>query len=329
MDQLPEFYLLTGFLGSGKTTLLLDLLNTAEFADTGVIVNEVGEIDVDGTLMMSTTSGLKLAQLPNGCVCCAIDGGELAQTVAALMDENQSRGRRPFKRIVFETSGLSKPGPILRKLLALPLPFRIKVVSTYDCVHGALTSGQYEEAAAQLGAAQTIVLTKTDIADEKQVWEAVNEVRDLNPLANITTRDDADAAFTMGAHDVRHFDSVIESDIDVRIRRRAGVYFVEPDTDTDIEAVFEWIDNMAAFLGPRLLRAKGILDDGHGQNVLVQGVATIFDSPQLVQQRAAKSGLVVIARDTSIVELMQIDPCIKLNIRNTARPRVFHKALLS
>ena len=103
-SSLIDFTVLTGFLGSGKTTLLRDFLAMQEGAGTAVIVNEVGEIGLDGAILAESAGGLRLAMLANGCVCCAL-GSDLADTVQRLL-ESQAE---PPRRIVLETSGLSKP----------------------------------------------------------------------------------------------------------------------------------------------------------------------------------------------------------------------------
>ena len=90
-----DFILLTGALGSGKTTLLRDFLATPEAADTAVIVNEAGEIDIDGAILGETDSKLPMALLANGCVSCSI-ANELLYTVEALVASRTT----PFRRIV-------------------------------------------------------------------------------------------------------------------------------------------------------------------------------------------------------------------------------------
>jgi G3E family GTPase len=75
-----DFFVLTGFLGSGKTTLLRDFLVTPEAADTAVIVNEVGEIGLDGVVLRESSDDVPMAMLSNGCVCCQI-GSDLAFTI--------------------------------------------------------------------------------------------------------------------------------------------------------------------------------------------------------------------------------------------------------
>ncbi|MBE7200010.1 MAG: cobalamin biosynthesis protein CobW, partial [Parafilimonas terrae] len=84
MTEPLDFVVLTGFLGSGKTTLLRDFLTRPEAADTAVIVNEAGEIGLDGLILRETGGDVPMTLLANGCVCCQMTS-DLAQTVEALL----------------------------------------------------------------------------------------------------------------------------------------------------------------------------------------------------------------------------------------------------
>jgi len=95
MTRAPtEFVLLTGFLGSGKTTLLRDFLEGPEAADTAVIINEAGEINIDGAIIAETGRGLPVALLSSGCVCCSVSN-DLLYTIEALV-EGLGKVRRVF-----------------------------------------------------------------------------------------------------------------------------------------------------------------------------------------------------------------------------------------
>jgi len=333
-EELPEFFLLSGFLGSGKTTLLLDLLADGRFGDTGVIVNEVGEINIDGSTVAAARSGLQLAQLSNGCVCCSMMS-DLPMTVAALMDENERLGRPPLRRIVLETSGLSRPAPIIRQLLGLPLPFRIAVLSTYDCMNGALNSDRFEEAAAQLAAAQTIVLTKTDKVGEAARRAAAEAAARLNPLALIVDGDRGpervQAAFqTPVASETQFAKMAARNDIAITIEEepslhlRMKVFLARFKGPVAPGKLFEWLDNLAAYCGPRLLRTKGIVrPDGEQDAILLQSVGTVFDPPRAIAGDGTDNAIVIITRDMDLEEFSAITPELPLEIRDTRKQRPF------
>lgn len=187
-----EFLVLTGFLGSGKTTLLRRFLTSEEAADTAVIVNEIGEIGLDGALLREVGGSVSTTMLANGCVCCQV-GNDLAVTAESLLIMERPNGV-PLARIVLETSGLSRPGPILRQLASLAkYRLRISVVTTYDPVRSREISG-FEEAAAQWAGAYRIVVTKADLVSPERFAAAAREAAAINPLAEIVSESDRDAA---------------------------------------------------------------------------------------------------------------------------------------
>ncbi len=189
----PDFVVLTGFLGSGKTTLLRDFLRLPEGADTAVIVNEAGEIGLDGAILRESGAGTPIAMLSNGCICCQA-GSDLAHTVDALLAVERPGASGPLRRIILETSGLSKPGPVLRQLASLAAHrLRVTVVATFDATRG-MQPASFEEAAAQWAAAHRIVVTKADAVSDGALARSRNEVAALNPLAEIVATASRDEA---------------------------------------------------------------------------------------------------------------------------------------
>jgi len=157
--------ILTGFLGSGKTTLLRRALTSPALADTAVIINEIGEIAIDHHLVDFVEGSV--LELPGGCLCCAIRE-DLARTLRGLLDRRDTGEIRRFHRIVIETTGLADPAPILFTLGADPMLDcclqLAQVVTLVDAVNGADTLARFAEAARQAALADTLVVTKTDLA---------------------------------------------------------------------------------------------------------------------------------------------------------------------
>lgn len=314
-----EFVVLTGFLGSGKTTLLRDFLQMPEAADTGVIVNEVGEIGLDGAILREGTDGeVATALLSNGCICCAM-GSDLALTVDALLHAPRP-GRGPLRRIVLETSGISKPGPVLRQLAALaPLHLRVRVIATYDAERGGPAAAAFAEAAAQWAGADTLVVTKADRVSPARLAAAAAEAGRINPLAQVVAsaaRCDA----VREAFGPRPAAAQTPTPALVRLLpgSQAGpdhpsltVLTLRSSRIVGYDALAAWLDNLAGLAGERLLRLKGLVRVAEigGAPLLVQSVGTMFSAPQPMRQAAADgSFMVVIGRGLELDEVMSVRP---------------------
>ena len=112
MKKIP-ITILTGFLGSGKTTLLHHLLKFPGQRKIAVIMNEFGEVGVDGELLKSADCGCDeegLVELNNGCLCCTVQE-EFLPTLQKMLERKDS-----LDHIVIETSGLALPKPLIRAI---------------------------------------------------------------------------------------------------------------------------------------------------------------------------------------------------------------------
>jgi len=304
-----EFIVLTGPLGSGKTTLLMDHLATPEAGDTGVIVNEAGAIDVDGAILSTARNGLSLAKLPNGCICCSV-GNDLLGAIDMLIVEQAAAGRPPFRQIVLECSGLAYPAPIVRCIAAFRRhAFRLRILSTFDGTAGPTDETMLPIVAAQLAAAQAVIVTKAELVDVAALERAVAAVSSCNPFVKPIVQPDraarAAAAFAPSPVVAAHGRLVADKPTG---HPRIKVFQIEWPARPVWSAVADWLDELAEALGDRLLRVKGLVALENCKDVLlIESVGTAFAVPRriagdLVQAR----GLVVIARDVDRSELISI-----------------------
>lgn len=306
-DPIP-LTLLTGFLGAGKTTLLNGWLRDPALADTVVVVNEFGEIGLDHHLIEAVEGDMVLLQA--GCLCCTVRG----DLVAALEDllRRRDNGRiRPFRRVVIETTGLADPAPILHGILAHPylgLRYAVTgVVTAVDAVNGAATLDAHEEAVRQAALADTLILTKGDLADAARLADLRRRLAGLNPAARIAEAGPGAAPaawlaeaglFTADgrpervqgwlaaeavaaaehhhhghhAHDVNRHDARIRAFClthDAPIRRGAFDLF---------------LDLLRSAHGPNLLRVKGLvaLDDDPDRPVVIHAVQHVVHVPAVL-----------------------------------------------
>lgn len=160
--------LLTGFLGAGKTTLLRHILNEQHGYKIAVIENEFGEVSVDDQLIGDRATQIKT--LTNGCICCS-RSNELEDALLDLLD-NLDKGNIQFDRLVIECTGMADPGPIIQTFFSHEILCQRYlldgVIALVDAVHADEQMNQFTIAQSQVGYADRILLTKTDVAGEAE-----------------------------------------------------------------------------------------------------------------------------------------------------------------
>jgi G3E family GTPase len=295
---MAEFYpdftpvtLLTGFLGSGKTTLLRRILADPAFGDTAVIINEFGEVGFDHHLIEHVADDVVL--LPSGCLCCVLKG-ELA---AALRDlqSRRARGLVPaFRRVVVESSGLADPYPVISTIKTDPVlrhHFRlITVLTTVDAVNGDETLDRHLESVRQAAVADTLILTKTDLADPADVTALHARLGDLNPAAPIVRTSDSafdlPSLFEDAGNMASWFKSTVEpmqAESSAMKDLHAGIrsFSIVVDEPLDWTAFGIWLTMLVNRHGARILRVKGILSIvDEADPVAVHGVQHLVHPPQ-------------------------------------------------
>ncbi|HEY2047859.1 MAG TPA: GTP-binding protein, partial [Caulobacteraceae bacterium] len=184
MSQIPVT-VLTGYLGAGKTTLLNRILSEDHGKRYAVIVNEFGEIGIDGDLVVGADE--EVFEMNNGCVCCTVRG-DLIRVLQGLM-KRQANAKRGFDAIVVETTGLADPGPVAQTFFVdddVKARTRLDSVTTvFDAMHGPATLDESKEAREQVAFADQIVLNKSDLVDEAELARIESRLRGLNPMARI------------------------------------------------------------------------------------------------------------------------------------------------
>jgi len=266
--------LLTGFLGSGKTTLLSRLLVDPGMGETAVIVNELGEVAIDHHLLRRVDERTVL--LKSGCVCCSLRG-DLADELRDLLGRRERGEVPPFRRVVVETTGLADPAPILYTLLSEPVVkhhFRLEhVIATVDAVNGL----PEPESVRQVAAADTLVITKTDL---QRAADVRPELQRLNPAARVLEASfgEVEPSALFGTAGTDPLGSVPASP--ARPHGDVGACCLFLDEQLDWGAFGIWLTMLLQSRGSDILRVKGLLNVGGPGPVLVNGVQHVVHPPE-------------------------------------------------
>jgi len=293
----------TGFLGAGKTSLVNRLVKARAGAERiGIVVNEAGEIGLDGELLGGSDDVVEIA---DGCVCCTSQG-ELLDAIARL-----HRAAGPLDRIILETSGLADPGPVVDALASVTHVLRLDtLVAVVDAVHAVdqLDRHQSPEAHQQVQLATHVVVTKLDLAGEAALVKLRERVGALNPEAQLieSDRDALDPAllldrFSFGAdragdgteHDHDHGHDHAHLDVEIFSLQLPG--------ELDAERFDGWIGGLLMLKAPDVFRIKAILAlAGEPHRQVVHGVQTYVESAPGREWEPGEertSRIVIIGRD--------------------------------
>ncbi|HSF62285.1 MAG TPA: GTP-binding protein [Gaiellaceae bacterium] len=260
--------LLTGFLGSGKTTVLSRLLQRPELGETAVIVNELGEVAIDHHLLRRVDE--RTMVLSSGCVCCELRG-DLSDELRDLLDRRDAGEIPSFRRVLIETTGVARPAPIVQTLLSDPLlPHHYSldaIVATVDGEHGLRGPEAFQQAAA----ADTLVLTKSDLADPRRLDALETELARLNPAARTVRASfgevDAELLLTGSDRDLRDLPTE-----PIEHTHGPTALVLTLDGAIDWTSFGIWLTMLLHARGQQILRIKGLLDVGAEGPVLVSCV---------------------------------------------------------
>lgn len=176
--------ILTGFLGSGKTTLLKRVLSEAHGQKIAVIENEFGEENIDNEILVADTKE-HIIQMSNGCVCCTIR--EDLRTTLKDLAEKKRKGELDFERVVIETTGIADPGPVAQTFFMddeIAEQYLLDAVLTLvDAKHAASQLNDRQEARRQVGFADQIFISKTDLVAKDEVDALMHRLKHMNPRA--------------------------------------------------------------------------------------------------------------------------------------------------
>ena len=303
--------ILTGFLGSGKTTLLKRVLEEAHGQKIAIIENEFGEENIDSDILVSDTNE-QIIQMSNGCICCTIreDLRETLQLLAA----KKRQGLLNFDRVVIETTGLADPGPVAQTFFMddeIAESYLLdSILTLVDAKHAQTQLNERQEARRQVGFADQIFISKTDLVGKEEVDALMHRLTHMNPRApqkavhfgevalsevfdlrgfNLNAKLDIDPDFLREeAHE--HHDHVHGEHCDHPSHDQGGGHHHHHDDDVksfvfksdrafDPAKLEDFLGAIVNIYGPRMLRYKGVLHmKGADRKVIFQGVHQLMGS---------------------------------------------------
>ena len=171
---------LTGFLGSGKTTLLNTILSKKKGKRFAIIENEIGEIGIDGELIIKNTDSF--TELSNGCICCSLNDN-FTDTLQRLSQRND------WDELIIEATGVANPGGIVSPFKQFPwiqkyfqIPHVICIADAQNITDQLIVS---DTVATQLAYSDNIYISKIDLVDSKKLKEVESLLRGFNPFSYV------------------------------------------------------------------------------------------------------------------------------------------------
>jgi G3E family GTPase len=297
--------ILTGFLGAGKTTLLNRILREPHGFRIAVIENEFGQENIDNEILVQDSKE-QIVEMNNGCICCTVRG-DLIVALSTLA-EKRLAGELQFDHVVIETTGLANPGPVAQTFFmddAVATHFLLDaVVTVVDARHAMQQLDDHEEAQRQVGFADKLLLSKSDLVGADEIERLSARLKRINPRAplgkvhfgnvpiaevldvrgfNLNDKLEIDPDFLTEddhAHDHRHgHDCSAACEHSHHDHHHAhhsdeiAAFVFRSKRPFDTARLDEFLGSVVHVYGPRMLRYKGVLwMDGADRKVVFQGV---------------------------------------------------------
>jgi len=280
-QEMVPVTILTGFLGSGKTTLLNRILKEQHGHKIAVIENEFGEAGIDNELLVQNASE-QIVEMNNGCICCTVRG-DLVRILGELQAKREAK-QLDFERLIIETTGMADPGPVAQTFFMdedIGSYYLLdSIVTLVDAKHAEKQLDDFREAQEQVGFADRILLSKTDLISAGEQEQLKARLVKMNPRAPIKPVHFGNTPLA-DILDIRGFNlnAILEiapgflQESEHEHDDAVQSFVFRADEPFDGVKLEEFLSGMIQVYGPDLLRYKGVLWlDGNDNRVVFQGV---------------------------------------------------------
>ncbi|MHB8667565.1 MAG: CobW family GTP-binding protein [Burkholderiales bacterium] len=280
-QEMVPVTIVTGFLGSGKTTLLNRILKEQHGRRIAVIENEFGEAGIDNELLVQD-AGEQIVEMNNGCICCTVRG-DLVRILGELKAKREANAL-DFERIIIETTGMADPGPVAQTFFMDEdigdYYLLDSIVTLVDAKHAHRQLDDFREAQEQVGFADRILLSKTDLVSAEERELLKQRLVRINPRAPIKQVHFGETPLA-DILDIRGFNLNAILEIEPGFLEEAEhehddavhSFVFRAEAPFDGVKLEEFLSGMIQVYGPDLLRYKGVLWlDQNDNRVVFQGV---------------------------------------------------------
>lgn len=277
--------IVAGPRGAGKTTLINRLLASPGFAHTAVILNDFGEVAVEGGTVTAAEDGF--IALGSGCVCCAVRGA-LTDSLETLLRDLDNKRLARLDRVVIEADAAADPAAILGAITAHPyLSLRYTgdgIVTLLDAATARATLATASAAVVQVAAADLVLLSRAG-ADPTlpAALRTLNRSAAIEDAAAIPPDDLLDLAIPGVALDDAAASSPGPAAAPLEGEAsRIHVFTVSRDRGMPFADLERLLGYLVALHGPRLVRVRGLVTTGEGEAAMIEGAGATFQSPVII-----------------------------------------------
>jgi G3E family GTPase len=259
LGKIP-FHIISGFLGSGKTTFLKRIIDIyASGIRIGIIQNEFAPVNIDGAELNKNGGNFKLLEISNGSVFCVCLLGSFARSLEKFIDDYEP------EMLVIEASGLSDTTSVVEVISSGKLSQKIFLASNWclvDSLNFSKVGLMKQRVIHQIRMADFVVINKVDLSGNEEILKIAEEVKRLNPFAEIIRSEYCNFSFSLGEKSINkiYFGEMIPLS-----RPAVNSMVIKTSRKISIQSLSEFLNNWAV----KAYRIKGFVNLNDGTTVAV------------------------------------------------------------